>query len=197
MKCDRKQRSESMTRALILFAALVFLSAARAADLDGVWMPEVQSVDGKQMRLNGIGLRTYSIFNIHIYVAGLYLEHPSDNPDTILHSPESKLLDLQFVHDVSAEEARNAWREGFENNCRPPCHLDPDEVRQFLGQVPPMHKGDRTTLLFTSSGVEVTNNGRHFGHVPDPHFANVILSTFIGPVPPTPRLKRELLGSRD
>ena len=96
MKCDRKQRSESMTRALILFAALVSLSAARAADLDGVWMPEVQSVDGKQMRLNGIGLRTYSIFNIHIYVAGLYLEHPSDNPDTILHSPESKLLDLQL-----------------------------------------------------------------------------------------------------
>ena len=86
MKCDRKQRSESMTRALILFAALVFLSAARAADLDGVWMPEVQSVYGKQMRLYGFGLRTYSIFTIHISMAGLYLVHPSDTQDKIPHS---------------------------------------------------------------------------------------------------------------
>jgi hypothetical protein len=187
-----------MLRASMLVAvALTFLSVARAADLDGVAMPEVQSADGKQLRLNGIGLRTYSIFNIHIYVAGLYLENPSDNADTILHSPENKLLDLRFVHDVSAEEARRAWQDGFENNCKPPCYLDPNKVRQFLGEVPPMHKGDRATLLFTSSGVEVTNNGRLVGHIPDPHFADIILATFIGPVPPTPRLKRELLGSRN
>jgi hypothetical protein len=34
------------------------------------------------------------------------------------------------------------------------------------------------------------------GDIPDPHFAELMLTTFIGPVP-TPRLKRELLGFRD
>jgi hypothetical protein len=32
------------------------------------------------------------------------------------------------------------------------------------------------------------------GDMPDPHSAELMLSTFIGSVPPTPRLKRALLG---
>jgi hypothetical protein len=35
------------------------------------------------------------------------------------------------------------------------------------------------------------------GDIADPHFAETMLATFIGPEPPTPRLKRELLGNRD
>jgi hypothetical protein len=35
------------------------------------------------------------------------------------------------------------------------------------------------------------------GDIPDPHFAELMLATVIGAVPPTPRLKRELLGFRD
>jgi Chalcone isomerase-like len=146
--------------------------------------------------LNGIGLRTYSIFDIQIYVAGLYLERRNANPETILHSPETKLLDLRFLHDVGVGDARKAWLEGFDQNCRPPCYLDPNDVRRFLAAVVPIQKGDETKLLFTSSGVVVTSNGQLAGHIADPHFAEVILATFIGPVPPTPRLERELRGNR-
>jgi hypothetical protein len=35
------------------------------------------------------------------------------------------------------------------------------------------------------------------GDIADPRFAELMLTTFIGPVPPTPRLKRQLLGFRD
>lgn len=189
---------DSMIRGLILMAiALALLSAARAADLDGVSLPDTQLADGKQVRLNGIGLRTYSVFSIHIYVAGLYLEHLNDNAKAIIDSPESKLLDILFVHDVSADEARDAWQDGFEQNCKPPCYLDPHAVQQFLAAVPSIEKGDEAKLLFTSSGVELRTNGRLIGRITDPHFAEIILSTFIGPVPPTPRLKRELLGNRN
>ena len=65
-----------MVRGLILAAAaLVAVSVAHAADLDGVSMPDVRVVNGTQMRLNGIGLRTFSVLGIRIYVAGLYLVH--------------------------------------------------------------------------------------------------------------------------
>lgn len=37
----------------------------------------------------------------------------------------------------------------------------------------------------------------HMGEISDPHFAEVMLGTFIGAEPPTPRLKRELLGLHD
>jgi hypothetical protein len=187
-----------MVRGLILAAVgLVGLSIAHAAELDGISMPDVRAVNGAQMRLNGIGLRTFSILGIHIYVAGLYLEHRSDDPDAILHSSESKLLDIRFLRDVGAEDARKAWQEGFEQNCKAPCYLDPNDMQRFLAAVPSVHRGDDSTLLFTAQGVHVTLNGRPMGDIADPHFAELMLNTFIGPVPPTPRLKRELLGLRD
>ena len=188
----------AMVRGLILAVVIVVtLSVAHAADLEGVSMPETRVVDGTQMRLNGIGLRTYSALGIRIYVAGLYLERRSDNADTILHSPEMKLLDIRFLRDVDAEDARKAWRDAFEQNCKAPCYLDPHDVERFLAAVPSVHKGDDSTLLFTSKGVHVTFNGRPLGDVADPHFAELMLATFIGAAPPTPRLKRELLGFRD
>ena len=90
-----------------------------------------------------------------------------------------------------------AWRDAFDQNCKAPCFLDPRDVERFLAAVPSVHKGDDCTLLFTSKGVHVTINGWPLGDVADPHFAELMLATFIGSVPPTPRLKRELLGLLD
>jgi len=187
-----------MVRGLILaVVALAALSVARAADLAGVAMPELLVTDGTAMSLNGIGLRTYSILGIPIYVAGLYLERRSDNPDAILRSRERKLLDIRFLRDVGVEDARTAWRDAFRQNCKTPCYLDPGDVQRFLAALPSVHKGDESTLLFTAKGVVVTFNRRLLGEITDPHFAEVLLGTFIGAEPPTPRLKRELLGLRD
>jgi hypothetical protein len=185
-------------RVLILVAALLApAGCARAAELDGVSLPDVRVVDGAQMRLNGIGLRTYSIFGIPIYVAGLYLEQPTPDALRILHSHERKFLDMRFLHDVDAKDARHAWQEGLEQNCTAPCHLDPVAVQQFLAAVPSMRKGDSSTMLFTATGMTATVNGRIIGQVADPHFATTLLATFIGEVPPTPQLKRQLLGARE
>jgi hypothetical protein len=185
-----------MVRELILAAAfLLTLSVAQAADLESVFMPDTRVVDGTQMRLNGIGLRTFSVLGIH--VAGLYLEQRNGGPDTILHSQERKLLHIRFLRDVDAEDARKAWQESFEQNCQAPCYLDPRDLQRFLAAVPSVLGGDDSTLLFTSRGVHITFNGRLMGNIPDPRFAELMLATFIGREPPTPRLKRELLGLPD
>lgn len=185
-----------MVRWLFCFVALFSWSVAHAAELDGVLMPDTQMVNGTRLLLNGIGLRTYSVFYIHIYVAGLYLVHRSDDPDSILQSSDYKLLYIRFLRDVSAEEARTAWRDGFEQNCKSPCKLASMPVHEFLAAVQPIHKGDEAALIFTPAGVTVSLNHQAIGRINDPNFAELILATFIGQVPPTPRLKRELLGSR-
>jgi hypothetical protein len=179
-------------------AAIIFLSgSASAAQLDGVTLPDTVALDGKELHLNGIALRTYSWLGIHIYVAGLYLEHSSHDPEAILDSPEKKLLAVRFVHDVDASHAREAWREGFEKNCRAPCHLPPSEVERFLAAVPPMRTGDRSTLAFTREGLQITLDGHTLATITDPVFARAVLATFIGPEPPTQRLKRELLSNAE
>lgn len=188
-----------MLRRLVLAAfVLMPLSATDAAVLDGVAMPDNRVVNGTRMALNGIGLRTYSLLGIPIYVAGLYLERRSDNSDGILHSSETKLLEIHFVRDVGTQDAQQAWRTGFANNCQPPaCHIDPSDIERFVASVPSIHRGDDTRMLFTASGVSVTFNGRSLGDIHDHHFAETLLATFLGPAPPTPALKRALLGGQD
>ena len=115
---------------------------------------------------------------------------------TIVRFREAKLLDLRFLHDVNAEDARKAWRVGFEQNCQPPCYLDPHDLKRFLAVVTPGRKGDQAKLLITSMGVVVTSNGQLMGNIIGLHFAEIILTTFIGRAPPTPRLKRELLDNQ-
>ena len=114
-----------------------------------------------------------------------------------MHSPQRKLLDIRFLRDVGVEDARTAWQDAFKQNCKSPCYLEPGDVQRFLAALPSVHKGDESTLLFTTKGVVVTFNGRPLGEITDPHFAEVMLGTFIGSEPPTRRLKRALLGFRD
>jgi hypothetical protein len=144
--------------------------------------------------INGVGMRTYSMFRIHIYVAGLYLEQPTSDADAILKSDGAKLLDIHFVHDVNAEQARDAWVQGFEENCRAPCHLNGQDLLHFLAQVPAFRRGDESTLLFVGRTVQISLNGRTMGTISDADFTRAILATFIGPHPPSEPFKNGLLG---
>ena len=185
-------------RLMMSAAAIMVLSgSAPAAQLAGVALPETATLDGAMLHLNGIGLRTYSLLRIHIYVAGLYLEHPSHDANSILESPERKLLVVRFVHDVDIKGAREAWRDGFDKNCLAPCHLAPADVERFLAAIPAMRAGDSSTLAFTREELKITLNGHTLGTITDPVFSRAVLATFIGPEPPTAELKRELLNDTE
>jgi len=178
----------------LVVCSLTLAVAASAAELDGVALPNTRQADGVTLHLNGVGLRTYSVFRIHIYVAGLYLEEPSSDGEAVLQSDQTKLLEVRFVHDVDVEQARKAWIEGFEGNCTAPCHLPEAEVARFLDAVPAFRRGDGSVLLFAHGTAEISIDGQKIGTVTDPVFARAILATFIGHAPPTDRLKRELMG---
>jgi len=178
----------------VLLAALLGQAApGRAADVGGVQVPDIEQVNGKSLHLNGAGRRTYSFLEIHIYVASLYLEHPSADPDQIIRSPETKLLEVTFERDIGAEDARSSWRIGFANNCLAPCHLPPAETDAFIAGVPAMHKGDRFRLLFQQNKATITVNDQPIGMVTDPQLADAILATFLGPKPASPSLRQALL----
>jgi hypothetical protein len=178
--------------ALLLFASTLTVAAA---EIDGVMMPDTQDVAGTHLVLNGAAVRTYSFLRIHIYVAGLYLERRSSDAEEIMGSNQSKLLHFVFERHIDAEDARKSWREDFDRNCRPPCHLPTEATDRFLAAVPSVQKGDTGTLVFTGQGLNILLNEKLIGQVPDPSFVRVILSTFIGAYPVTAALKRGLLGA--
>lgn len=179
-----------------LLIVIVFLAVrpAASAERDGVFFPDQQEVNGQVLHLNGTAIRTYSVLHVRIYVAGLYLTRPTRDADQILRSGETKLLSIYFLHDVTADQARTAWREGFEQNCPEPCAVDPAAMAKFIAAVPAMRKGETFTFVFNGRGVEIAAAGHVIGKINDVPLANLILASFIGPRPPTPRLKHELLG---
>jgi hypothetical protein len=186
-----------LRRVVITLAIIVPVwLVAQAAEFDGIQLPDTVEVAGKTLQLNGVGRRTYSFLGIHIYVASLYLEQLSSNPEQIIRSPETKLLNVRFERSVSAEDARKAWRDGLANNCQPPCQLEPQDVEKFLAEVPAMREGEVFSLLFTPRGATVTVGGQQIGIVSKPQFAEAMLATFLGPKPASPRLKQELLRGR-
>jgi len=173
---------------------VLFISAATdAAELDGIAMPETMEMSGIHLMLNGLAQRTYSFLRIHIYVAGLYLQHRSSDADAILDSSQTKLLHFVFTRDIDAEAARRSWRDSLVSNCRPPCSLRAENVRRFLDAIPSMRKGETSTFFFGPEGLEVFMNGKLVGRIPDRAFVRVILATFIGSHPTSDEVKRGLL----
>lgn len=199
------QRADNLRKAFARRTALTYLvsvallvmvaSTLHAAELAGVAMPDRQDMAGFHLVLNGMGLRTYSLLRVKIYVASLYLERRSTDGDAILNSSRPKLLHFVFLHDVDAEDARKSWREGFDRNCPAPCRLSADKIDQFLTAIPPVHVGDTSDLLFIGRNVEFWLNGRLMGRVTDPSFTRIILATFVGPHPTSDEVKSGLLDN--
>ncbi|GLR66322.1 hypothetical protein GCM10010909_10020 [Acidocella aquatica] len=184
---------------VMLFSVLGLLGfgvwPAGAAQLAGVTLPDIQTVGTTRLVLNGIGLRTYSMLGIHIYVAGLYLQQPSHDADAILDSPGIKVVQMHFVHNVGAGAMRGAWRKGLVKNCVAPCVLSQSRLAQFLAALRPVSAGEDVTLEFRPDGAQAYYNGVSVGYIDDPAFARLMLEVFIGQNASVPVLKRELLGN--
>jgi Chalcone isomerase-like len=171
-------------------------SSAAAATLAGMTLPDTYTVDGRTLVLNGIGVRTLTIFAIRAYVAGLYLTQPSHDATQILASNDPKVLILKFVHGASKQRVENHYRAGEANNCRDGA-CDPSDKSDFerlVAAAPAVKPGDTTTYIFTGPHVRVLANDRLIDEFTNQDLAFHLLAGFIGAHPPSQKLRRQLLG---
>src|SRR6478752_4420283 len=98
--------------AVVSFAAVAVL--ALAGEAAGVKMPDTLTVEGKTLKLNGMGLRKKLMFKV--YVAGLYLENKSNAPLTVIASDQVKQMQLHVLRSLKAAQVTEAIEEGFEKN---------------------------------------------------------------------------------
>ncbi len=179
-----------------LFLAGGLAIQARAATLDGVTLPDHYTVGGQSLVLNGIGVRTVTILNVKIYVAGLYLQQPSHDAAQILASPESKVLILQYLHSGSKAEVEEEYRKGEQVNCgQGGCaQSDAADFERLVAAAPAVKVGDTTTYIISTRGLEVLANNQPIGTFANRDLANRILAGFIGAHPPMESLRSRLLG---
>jgi hypothetical protein len=178
---------------LITFALIPSLPAI-AAELAGVQFSDKITVAGKELKLNGLGMRQATLFKVKVYVAGVYLETPTHDGAALMQSKELKQLSLKFVRSVDAKKISNAWKEAFEKNCAKDCSRFQSHLDKFNSFMTDMNPGDDLTLVFFPDRIEVSVKGQPAGTVSGGEFNPVLLATWFGPNPPNESLKEGLLG---
>ncbi|MBS0644155.1 MAG: chalcone isomerase family protein [Proteobacteria bacterium] len=173
--------------------------AARAATLADVQIPDTLTVDGKQLVLNGYGLRTLTFLKVKIYVAALYLPKKSNDAQAILASAGPKVLVLNHIHSGSKSQVQDRYKEGIKVNCGDeqgsgcPADLRADYQKLFEA-AKPVAEGDVTQYIVTDKQFRVVFNGVPVISFNNVALGNMILAGFIGAHPPSPDLRAALLG---
>jgi len=175
---------------------LILLSAfpASPAELAGVTMPDTTTVSGKELRLNGQGLRTKVFFKI--YVAGLYLENPTHDAVRAIAADDVKRVVMHFLYKkVSREQMVDAWQEGFEKNSPTEVAKLKSEIARFCSFMTDIQGGQEVVLTYEpGSGTSVELAGQMKGTIPGVPFMQALLRQWLGDHPPSQDLKEGLLG---
>jgi hypothetical protein len=186
-----------MRKSTIAIALLTILalssSALHAASLAGVTLPDSQQVAGKNLVLNGMGLRTK--YMVKVYVAGLYLEQKSSDPSAIMKSDGPKKIVMHFVHSASKSQMSDAFNEGFSDNSPDAMKSMKADIDQLLGALDAVNSGDQMVLTYVpGTGTTLSINGKDRVTIAGQPFEQVLLSVWLGPKPPTADLKKGMLG---
>jgi len=91
-----------MARAAFVCALASAVTELQGRELSGVNMPEEVSIAGRELRLNGMGVRKEKVF-FKVDVVGLYLEQPTSDPTVAIRTDEAKRIVISMLRDVSRE----------------------------------------------------------------------------------------------
>lgn len=161
---------------IFTFSLLLSLSSF-AFEKASVKGPDKMIIEGKELVLNGAGVRRATIFNIKVYVGALYLPEKTKETNKLLDLPHPKHISMDFIRDVDAEDLQGAWKEGFEAAVEEAkrktmmTYLD-----QFNKQMGDIRKGQKVLINFLDSGVEVTFNGKKSAKIGNKDFSRALLS---------------------
>lgn len=188
--------SHSVRRAALL-AALIAAPGLQAAEVAGVRIDEMQNVGGKELVLNGAGLRS-KLF-IKLYVGALYVSQKSAAPAALIDSAAPRRMSLRLLRDIGADTLHGALEDGLANNHTPDelNALKPaaDQFAALMKGFGKLKEGDTVAIDFSADGVSVSLNGESRGKVAGPAFARALLKVWLGEKPADASLKKALLGS--
>lgn len=187
--------SRFMRRAALL-AALAAAPGLQAAEVAGIKLDDKVQVAGRELVLNGAGLRTKFVFKV--YVGALYVADKATTPAAIYDSPAPRRMLMRMMRDMDAESLYKALDEGLRNNLAEAelagLKAQIDQLGALMKGIGAVKEGDSITIDFDSQGIGVGVNGRAQGRVEGASFGRALLCVWLGDQPADADLKRNLLG---
>lgn len=147
-----------------------------------------------QPLLNGVA--THAELGKEQFIAGLFTATLSDSSSTILSSQEEKRIQVRVLAPrLSSRRFRRMWIEGMAINASPSeLEKHANDMADFSNMVKiKMIEGDIFSVDRSESGVTVAINGVALGEIEDPQFFDLLLRTWIGPVPLSSEFRDSLL----
>lgn len=192
-------KTQPVTRWLTgLTLALGLAGMAQAAEVAGVKLEDTVKVAGKELKLNGAGVRTRIV--VKVYVLGLYLTEKKDSPAAVFDAAGPRRFTLTMMREVTGDELGQAFMAGITAN------TDKAERSKFVNQlaqfgdafvsIPQAKKGDTVTVDWVpDTGTIMYFNGKQQGEaMKDVGFYNAILKIWLGEKAVDSSLKPALLG---
>jgi hypothetical protein len=171
---------------------LLLVATVSARTLAGVELPDTVVVDGTTLGLNGMGLREATFMRIKAYVAGLYLEKPTKDPDLVIDSRQPKRVTMKFLRTIDRESLASNWADALRKAGGK--SMEP-AIAQFTSLIDDVAPGD--SLSFTwrpGGGIEIAKNDAVRGTIAGDEFARALFSLWFGREPGDPNLKTGMLG---
>lgn len=189
-------------QASLLGALLVGVlgSATAAVDVSGVKYQESLSVGGKELVLNGAGVRTK--FILKVYAAGLYLPAKESTAEGVLASAGPRRIRLVMMRDVTSDSFGSAFMDGLNKNVssqdKTKIVSQISKYGEMFASLEGLKKGDTLdTDWLPGVGSQSYLNGKKIGGVlPDLLFYNAVLRIWLGDNPVDSSLKAKLLASK-
>lgn len=183
-----------MNKRMIL-AGLLAASVASAITLEGVEFPDSVKSGEKTLVLNGAGLRSKRKLgmNFRVYVAALYVDKKSSDGNVLLASQAPVVLDMRFLRAVDAKTLRQAWSDEIDKSCEKQCEKAKSGMATFNELVADVKDKSKWTLTFQPATVEAKLLDKTVT-IANKDFRDTLLRVFVGANPPTPELRKGLLG---
>jgi hypothetical protein len=178
--------------------ALGLGGAAQAIEVGGLKFDDTVKVAGKELKVNGAGVRTRIV--IKVYSLVLYLPEKKDTTAGVLDTQGPRRFSLGLLREVTGDELGQAFMAGITAN------TDKAERSKFVNQlaqfgeafvnIPQGKKGDVITVdWIPDTGTVMALNGKPIGEpMKDVNFYNAILKIWLGDKPVDSSLKPQLLG---
>jgi hypothetical protein len=178
--------------------ALGLAGAAQAIEVGGLKFDDTVKVAGKELKVNGAGVRVRVI--VKVYSLVLYLPEKKDTTAGVLDSPGPRRFSLGLLREVTGDDLGQAFLAGITAN------TDKAERSKFVNQlaqfgdtfvnIPAGKKGDVITVDWVpDTGTVMHFNGKPIGEpIKDIAFYNAVLKIWLGDKPVDSSLKPQLLG---
>lgn len=184
----------------LAMSALAFAaSPAGAVEVGGRNLPDTATVAGKELKLNGYGIRTRLTFKI--YAIGMYFTDQRTTPAEALGDAGPRRFAIVMMRDLTGDEFGSAFMKVFREN------TDKAELSKLVGQVqqfgemfesvPALKAGDAMVIDWipgTGSVVKLNDKPMFKEALPDVAFYNALLRIWLGEKPVETDQRQQLLN---